>query len=492
METRATSILLIEDDAADARRIRELLRKRSGWEHHLLHVATLAEALQRLETTAIDAVLLGTGLPDGDRLTAVTRINEAAPAVPIVVLDGFSDERLAWMALREGAQDVLAKERLDDDRLTRAIRFAIERKRVETSLRDGEARLRSLTELAGEAMISTDGRGRIGVWNAAAERIFGYERQEAVGRPLAELVPQASRETSETFGLRAVCKDGRAILLDASTTRTGRGEGTRFDFVLRRSAAHETAEPGIPDPRTPRARWPLTRQVHSSRVSYEIRSLLNVILNEAAVAETRLADLGDLTSKPRFDGIRRAGERMVKMLHQALETPRQDARTFELQPARLELGRFVQRQIVEPHRPQETKRTATVEGAAGTAGGAKPSVLVVEDDPDTQRLMRLVLGRTYDVVVAASGEETRRELEARPNDIRMILMDVALRGGEDGLGLTEALRHEERWKNLPIIATTACALPGDRAKALAAGCTGYLAKPIASRELLSMMGKLLA
>lgn len=117
----------------------------------------------------------------------------------------------------------------------------------------------------------------------------------------------------------------------------------------------------------------------------------------------------------------------------------------------------------------------------------KPFVLVVEDDPDTQALMKTMLGRGYDVRAAASAEEAWRELEAHPRENTVILMDLSLKGCEDGVNLTRALRKQERWKDVPIIATTAHALPEDRQRAMAAGCNGYLAKPFGREELLSMM-----
>ena len=119
----------------------------------------------------------------------------------------------------------------------------------------------------------------------------------------------------------------------------------------------------------------------------------------------------------------------------------------------------------------------------------RPVVLVVEDDLETQSFMRLLLRRNWRVRVAASAEEVRKRLAADP--IEIILMDLSLRGEEDGLALTRWLRKQASWRSLPIIAVTAHAFDEDRQNALAAGCDRYLSKPIDRKHLEGVMSELL-
>jgi CheY-like chemotaxis protein len=72
----------------------------------------------------------------------------------------------------------------------------------------------------------------------------------------------------------------------------------------------------------------------------------------------------------------------------------------------------------------------------------------------------------------------------------VVLMDMSLKGSEDGLALTRFIRSEDRWKDLPVIATTAHAFAEDRENALNAGCTAYLAKPFDHRQLIALMDRL--
>jgi DNA-binding response OmpR family regulator len=121
---------------------------------------------------------------------------------------------------------------------------------------------------------------------------------------------------------------------------------------------------------------------------------------------------------------------------------------------------------------------------------ARPAILVVEDDRDTQAFMRVTLAQRYEVLLAASAEEARRVLEAQPA-VNAILMDLDLRGAEDGLDLTRSLRAKRRWMHLPIIALTAYATVEDRHRALKAGCDDFLAKPISRSDLIAKLDALL-
>jgi len=122
----------------------------------------------------------------------------------------------------------------------------------------------------------------------------------------------------------------------------------------------------------------------------------------------------------------------------------------------------------------------------------RPCVLVVEDDAETQNFMKALFGRSYDILFAVSGDEMWHRLEARAGRIHLVLMDLSLKGTENGLELTRSLRKHAIWKTLPIIAVTAHALPEDRTNAISAGCDAYLEKPINNERLLDLVKRFLA
>jgi diguanylate cyclase (GGDEF)-like protein len=130
----APRLLLVEDNPGDAVLVREMLRRAPDAGFQFVHAARLDEACEELEADGAACVLLDLSLPDAQGLEAVMRIQGSAPDVPIVVLTGLDDERLALNAVQEGAQDYLIKGRVDDVLISRSIRYAIERKRAEVQL----------------------------------------------------------------------------------------------------------------------------------------------------------------------------------------------------------------------------------------------------------------------------------------------------------------------------------------------------------------------
>jgi len=110
---------------------------------------------------------------------------------------------------------------------------------------------------------------------------------------------------------------------------------------------------------------------------------------------------------------------------------------------------------------------------------SKSLILVVEDNEANQLLTSAVLEREgYRVAVAATVSEALKQLHACTPDL--ILMDVHL-PGQDGLSLTRKLKADPATARIPIVALTAYAMVGDREHALAAGCAGYIPKPIDTR-----------
>ncbi len=107
---------------------------------------------------------------------------------------------------------------------------------------------------------------------------------------------------------------------------------------------------------------------------------------------------------------------------------------------------------------------------------AKPLIFVVEDDPANQLLFRAVLeGAGYEVEVASTAAEARERLAAVSP--ALILMDVQL-PGEDGLSLTRWLKFMHETSSIPVVALTASTRARDREAAMAAGCIGFISKPI--------------
>lgn len=123
------NVLLIEDNPGDARLIRDMLAEAPNIGFSVAWEQTLASGLESLAKERPDAILLDLGLPDSpQRSVSFTRVQSAAPDVPIIVLTGLDDETFAVTTVRRGAQDYLVKGRIDTVTLVRTVRYAIARK----------------------------------------------------------------------------------------------------------------------------------------------------------------------------------------------------------------------------------------------------------------------------------------------------------------------------------------------------------------------------
>jgi CheY-like chemotaxis protein len=119
----------------------------------------------------------------------------------------------------------------------------------------------------------------------------------------------------------------------------------------------------------------------------------------------------------------------------------------------------------------------------------KAKILMVDDNPGNMKLLSFILGKQgYEVRVAGDAEQALSVLkEFRP---RLILMDVQL-PGMDGLELTRRLKADPGYSEIMIIAVTASAMKGDEQEALAAGCDGYITKPIDTRLMPVLVARYL-
>jgi signal transduction histidine kinase/CheY-like chemotaxis protein len=134
--------------------------------------------------------------------------------------------------------------------------------------------------------------------------------------------------------------------------------------------------------------------------------------------------------------------------------------------------------------------SAPANGTARAAATRRPCIMVVEDDPDNQILIRTILKKNYEVRMASSADEARHELETPGHQIELILMDWSLRGDEDGVTLARNLRLDERYRQIPVVALTAHASAEDRKLAKATGFDAFLGKPVDRDELFRTLNLL--
>ena len=191
----ATRILLIEDNPGDVRLIRALLRDAGDSRFHLKAVDRLSAGLAQVSDRAFDVVLVDLALPDSSGLDSFQRLYAQAPRAPIIVLTGLDDESVAARAVREGAQDYLVKGQVDASTLSRAIRYAVERKRAEEALREERDRAQGYLDVAEVMLLVVDADERVALVNRKGCQTLRYEEEEILGQNWFDrFVPERLRD----------------------------------------------------------------------------------------------------------------------------------------------------------------------------------------------------------------------------------------------------------------------------------------------------------
>ena len=205
MNLKAMRVLLIGHDPADARAVREALADAQDDSFTVECATRLSDGLERLSRNGIAAVLLDLCLPDSQGIASFEQVWRAAPHIPILVI-GFAGRSGHRHGKPSSAarRTISTKAHLDSYSLPRALRHVIERKAAEEALFVEQQRAEVTLNSIGDAVLSIDIPGNVTYLNPVAERMTGWSREEALGRPLAEvfqIIDGATREpASESDG----------------------------------------------------------------------------------------------------------------------------------------------------------------------------------------------------------------------------------------------------------------------------------------------------
>jgi signal transduction histidine kinase len=495
--TRSTEIkiiLLIEDNAGDARLLREMFAEQGAVNVEFAHVDCMGAAEKYLSAHEVDIILLDLGLPDSQGLGAIRRAHAAAPRVPLVVLTGFDDELLAEQALQEGAQDYLIKGQIEQRGLLRALRYATERKRldrlkdefVSTVSHELRTPLTSIAASLGLLVGNAVGQlphamGRLlSIAHANSQRlarlvddildmekmdagrvVFDFKRVEV--RALVEQVIEANRAYAEDYGVRIWFEDA-CIEADADV----RADPNRLFQVV--------------------------TNLLSNAIKFSPTD------NEVVIAVVKEAGLVRLTVRDHGSGIPVDFKPLI--FEKFAQADAKDAR----QKGGTGLGLSIVKQIVD--------RLSGKVGFADAPGGgtvfsvqlpcwdhvaslavdrgAKPEatrLLLCEDDLDAALTVREKLGQAGFAIDFAYSVDDAFTCAAAVQ-YRAILVDIQLPDG-DGINLIVRLRELSQYRDTPIIVISADIGRGrDDLRSSKLNVLDWLNKPVDFDRLMRLLGGL--
>jgi diguanylate cyclase (GGDEF)-like protein/PAS domain S-box-containing protein len=251
-------VLLVEDNADDARLIQASLAAASGRGYEVEWVAGLAAATLRLAKPGIELVLLDLNLPDGFGIEVFDKIHALVPEALILVMSDASDEAIARQAVQRGAQDYFAKVHINAYWLPHALRYVIDRKESLDALRDSEERFRAMSDASPLGIFVSDAVGDCVYTNTSYQKISGLDFARALGTNWSMAIHPEDRQRivaawraavqgGEAFQaeVRFLRADGSTVWtrLNAAAMHTGPGGRGRVqtveDISERKAAEHE-------------------------------------------------------------------------------------------------------------------------------------------------------------------------------------------------------------------------------------------------------------
>jgi PAS domain S-box-containing protein len=183
-----------EEDPIFLKMIEDSLRE-SSYPYHIEKVSSGGECLRKLQTKQFDILLLDHHLPDGEGLDWLRRFNEVGLAIPTVFVTTTGDPRLAIEVMKEGVFDYINRSAecakafpFVVNRAVEGHNLMVEKVRLQKELIETKNFLESIVEKAGDAISVVDLEGQVLYWNEGAERIYGYTKEEVMGKKLADFL----------------------------------------------------------------------------------------------------------------------------------------------------------------------------------------------------------------------------------------------------------------------------------------------------------------
>jgi signal transduction histidine kinase len=505
------TVLLIEDNAGDARLMREMLRDAPGAHFRLECVERLSTGLERIARGDVDVVVLDLSLPDSRGLDSFVQVHGHAPGVPVVVLTGLQDEELGNRAVQSGAQDYLIKGQVDSYLLGRALRYAIERGRIEEELRQRVNQLAEMDRRKDEflATLAHELRNPLapirnslhllrmsGASSPAAAPIHDLmERQVSHMVRLVDDLMEVSRITRGKIELRPERVELAAVLRSAVETSRPLIEAARHQLTI-----------DLPSE-------PLILQADPVRLSQVVANLLN---NAAKYTE----EGGQIGLSARREGgmavisVRDTGVGIpAEMLPRVFDMFAQVDRTLKRSQGGLGIGLTLARTLVEMHGGRMEARSegpgkgseflvrlplAADDASRGENRSdprSKPPerlgqqrILVVDDNRDAADSLGMLLRFLgADAVVVYDGPSALTALRNyRPS---VVFLDIGM-PGMDGNEVARHVRQSEELRDITLIAMTGWGQEEDRRRSKAAGFDQHLVKPASAETLQALLAAL--
>ncbi len=229
-------ILYLEDDEGLAYLLKERLEKNK--QYSVETVNNGREGLERCLSGQFDILLVDLTMPEMNGLEVIQAIKTQKHSIPAIMISGSGNEASAVKALKAGAYDYLMKD-IDGnylellpsviERTFEQDRIINEKLETEIALKESEEKLRKITDSMLDAIITIDSSGLITFWNRAAEEMFGYAKEEVLGKNMHDLIAPKKFHDEIFKGMDGFKETGKGNIIGKTLTLPAlKKDGTEF------------------------------------------------------------------------------------------------------------------------------------------------------------------------------------------------------------------------------------------------------------------------
>jgi PAS domain S-box-containing protein len=331
-------IVLVVDDDPGVNALERRRLERAGLEVRCAENASAAmDQLQRggVKLVVLDYCLSG----EINGLEFYAAMKQAGFDLPVIMVTGYSQESTVVEALRAGVRDFVSKSTNYVDYLLEAVERLLGQLRLQRDLAEAQARLGAVIDSSMDAIITTDARGTITLFNPAAERMFGYRAAEAVGQTIARLSPEMAallRETScvagmtqitaqagpapyETYAMRP---SGQPFMIETSLSRGDVGGKPFFTFIVRDITQRQRVAAELQMAKDAADAANVAKSAFLTNMSHELRTPMTAILG---FTDLLLDEEPSVVLAEAVDVIKRNGRYLLEIINDLLDLAKIEA-----------------------------------------------------------------------------------------------------------------------------------------------------------------------
>lgn len=354
-KSNTVKVLLVESNPSYARVVKELLSgsTQNGISFDIECVDCMSSAVERLSKGGIAVTLSDLSLADSDGVQTISRLRSKAPEIPIVALIGTADQPSGMVILENGAQDYLLREQINQELLTRAIYYAIERKQAEEALKKAHAEKALLLSSITSLLIGLSAKNIITYWNVIAEGTFGIAATNVMGIPFSDCGIHWDYESIAEGLTECRQKKSPVRINDARFLRPNMSEGyLGLTLIPVKSGELDVLIFGADI--TERKKLEHLKDEFISTVSHELRTPLTVI--REGVSQVLEGILGETTeNQKKFLTIAlQAIDRLSRIINDLLDISKIEADKLELKMDLVHLNTIIT-EIVNPSSPYQMR-----------------------------------------------------------------------------------------------------------------------------------------